>query len=89
MTSREYIEWVAFYQLEPWGYAADNFRAATIAAVIANTARDTKKRRKPFQPADFMPQEPEGTRRRVIDQATLRAKLDTAMFAWGGRKRAK
>lgn len=30
------------------------YRAALIASVVANTARDTKRKREPFQPADFM-----------------------------------
>lgn len=32
-----------------------DFRAALIAAMIANANRDPKKRRKPYQPQDFMP----------------------------------
>lgn len=36
-----------------------NWRAALVAAMVANTVRDTKKRRKPFMPADFMPTQQE------------------------------
>ena len=32
-----------------------NYRAALICAVLANTARDPKKKIKPFEPSDFMP----------------------------------
>ena len=46
---------MAFYRLEPWGFDADNWRAALVAAMVANTVRDPKKRRKPYQPVDFMP----------------------------------
>lgn len=87
MSSAEFTEWAAFYGLEPWGWEADNWRAGMIASVVANTVRDSKKRRKPFQPADFMPKErPDAPHRRAIDQDSLRAKLDSVMLAWGGRK---
>jgi len=43
--------------LEPWGFEADNWRAGLITSMVANTVRDPKKRRKPFLPSDFMPEE--------------------------------
>lgn len=54
--ARELTEWMAFYQLEPFGDARADLRAGTITAMIANVNRDAKKRRKPYQPQDFMPQ---------------------------------
>jgi len=45
-----------YYQLEPFGEERADLRAGIIAATIANTARDPKKRRKPFGPDEFMPQ---------------------------------
>lgn len=35
----------------------EDYRTATVCAVIANCNRDTKKRKKPFTPDDFMPKE--------------------------------
>lgn len=55
MTSREFSEWMAFYRLEPWGTAIDDWRFGMLAAMIANTNRDPKKQRKPFEAQDFMP----------------------------------
>jgi len=32
-----------------------NYRVALLCSIVANTARDPKKKRKPFLPDDFMP----------------------------------
>lgn len=55
MSSRELSEWMAFFQLEPWGCEMEDWRAGMVAATIANVNRDTKKQRKPYEPQDFMP----------------------------------
>lgn len=35
ISSEEFTEWVEYYKVEPWGYEADNWRAAMIASTIA------------------------------------------------------
>ena len=55
MSSRELSEWMAFFSLEPWGTEVEDWRAAMIAATVANGYRDPKRRRKPYEPKDFMP----------------------------------
>ena len=55
ISSRELTEWMAFFSLEPWGTEVEDWRAGLIAATIANANRDPKKRRKPYEPQDFMP----------------------------------
>ena len=55
MSSRELTEWMAFFRLEPWGAEVEDWRTGLIAATIANANRDPKKRRKPYEPQDFMP----------------------------------
>ena len=54
--SRELTEWMAFYKLEPWGTEIEDYRTGVIASTIANANRDSKRKSKPFQPKDFMPQ---------------------------------
>jgi hypothetical protein len=54
--SRELSEWMAYFSLEPWGTEVEDWRAGMIAGTIANVNRDPKKRRRPFEPKDFMPQ---------------------------------
>lgn len=55
MSSREFSEWMAFAELEPFGEERADLRSAIVAAVFANANRDRKKRPRPFAPADFMP----------------------------------
>ena len=56
MTSRELTEWMAFYQLEPFGPERGDLQAGIVASVVANANRDSKKQKKPFTPQDFMPE---------------------------------
>ena len=37
MDGREFSEWLAYYQISPFGYDRTDFNAATIAATIAQT----------------------------------------------------
>lgn len=52
--SREFTEWQAYWQLEPWGDSRGDLRAGMVASTMANLWRgaDTP----PFTPTDFMPQ---------------------------------
>ena len=51
--AHEFAEWMAYMTLEPFGPNRDDLRAGTIAAVIANVNRDSRKRSEPFSPGDF------------------------------------
>ena len=52
--SREYAEWRALYELDPWGEERADLRAGIIASTIANVNRG--KSQKVFSPGDFMPE---------------------------------
>lgn len=51
----EFVEWQAYYQIEPFGHARADLQSATIATLIANAHRDTKKRPKSYSLKDFLP----------------------------------
>ena len=51
--SREYAEWRALYELDPWGEERADLRAGIIASTIANVNRG---KGKSFSPGDFMPE---------------------------------
>ena len=53
MPYREFIEWQAYYTLEPWDEVRADWRAGMLASVYANVNRDPKK--KASKPSDFMP----------------------------------
>jgi len=83
ISSAEFTEWFAFYTLEPWGYEVENWRSGLVAAMVANTARDPKKHRKPYQPEDFMPNmEP----KRPQTWQALKQKAAMAFAALGGKR---
>ena len=53
--SRELAEWLAYAQLEPFGEPRADLRAGIVASTIANTHRDPKVRKRPFEPQEFVP----------------------------------
>ena len=55
MPQAEYLGWVEYYQVEPWGSHFDDVRAGQIAAVVANANRDPARTPTPFKPLDFAP----------------------------------
>jgi hypothetical protein len=56
MSAETWVLWQLYYDLDPWGEERADLRSGMIAAVIAETNRDKKKRRKPYAPKEFMPQ---------------------------------
>lgn len=48
------VEYMASYELDRRGSHYDDLRAGTIASTIANVNRNTKVRKDPFGPLDFM-----------------------------------
>jgi len=55
--SLELSEWMAYYELEPFGYYADFQKHAMVASVIAEVNRNPKKKPTPYEAKDFMPKE--------------------------------
>lgn len=51
--SRELSEWMAYYNLDPWGPERADLRAGTIAATVANCHAA---KGHTFRPSDFIPQ---------------------------------
>ena len=55
--SKLMTEWMAFYNLEPFGYVANLHGHAITASVVAEVNRDSKKKSEPFTAQDFIPTE--------------------------------
>lgn len=85
MPYSEFLEWRAWYEMEPRGEERDDWRAALQSAVLANVHRNTKKKKTPFGPKDFILQferpEAEGEH---SPQAT-RGLVEMLAAAYGGR----
>ena len=86
MSSREFAEWMAYYEIEPFGEERADWRAGMIAATIANIFRDTKKRRKPYKPQDFMPKLEEKREQTWQEQLQIVRMLNAA---FGGKEKKK
>lgn len=57
MDSQELAEWMAFYELEPWGEVRADWRVGNVAALLRNIHRSEDERT--FSPQDFMWKDPE------------------------------
>jgi hypothetical protein len=53
--------------------------------MVANTARDPKRHRKPFQPADFMPDPEPQEEKKALSWEELKAKSSAIFRAFGGK----
>lgn len=88
MSSAEITEWLAFFQLEPFGGERDDLRAGIVAATVANVNRDPKKQKRPYEAGDFMPVFPgfggDGGGRREKSPEELRRKWEMVVAAMGG-----
>ena len=54
ITSAEFVEWLAFYQGEPWGDLRADLQNAALLCLLANANRDAKRRPQAFKVEDFM-----------------------------------
>ena len=84
MSSSEFAEWLAYYTVEPWGFEIENWRSALITSMVANTARDPKKHRKPYQPSDFIP-DLDGEDKQPLSWEALKEKTSMVFASLGGR----
>lgn len=54
ITWKQFLEWEAFAQLEPYDEERADIRAAQIVTTLANINRDRKKRRTAYKISDFL-----------------------------------
>ena len=52
MSSGQFFEWIAFWQLEPWGMASLDYMIAHFKALFVNS--NLKKGKRPFKPEKFL-----------------------------------
>lgn len=55
----ELTHWMAYFELEPFGEAAEWWRHGDRQAFRANTSPYVKRKKPPYKISDFQPQEPE------------------------------
>lgn len=76
MPSSELAEWMAFYEMEPFGPERDNMHSAMICSLLYNANR--AKNQQPLLATDFM-----------LRDLYARREKDTAQFMTGLRSLAK
>lgn len=54
ISSTEFTEWMAFYELEPFGDIIADLRHGTATALLANINRDSKSRPEQYTAEDFI-----------------------------------
>ncbi len=54
ITSAEFVDWCAFYSLEPWGCEVEHWRMGVLASTVANFSGHAKKH---VKPRDFIPRD--------------------------------
>lgn len=89
ISSHDFAEYWAMFQLEPWGLEREDYRAGIVASTVANANRDRKKHPRPYRPEDFVPHvaEREGDDDDELDEDEALAHasgIDAAMAAFGG-----
>lgn len=71
LSSAEFVDWCAFYSLEPWGYDIGNWRMGVLGATVANYSGNVKKA---LKPSDFFPQRPKKLSRKETAEYLKRLK---------------
>jgi hypothetical protein len=86
MSYNEFLDWIAFFNVQPLAGDRADLHAAQVCAVLAEVNRNRKKRRKPFRPADFLPDwwgDRKRSTRDAADPQTLMAKMQALTEGWG------
>lgn len=61
------MEWIAFYQLEPWGCEVEYQRTGILASIVANMFAG---KGKTFEPSDFIPKFGQPVKKQTFAQMT-------------------
>lgn len=73
LSADQFLEYCAYYDLEPWGFPADAWCAGTVSATVANYAGRSRKR-PDAKASDWIPKPRRGKRRQMTEQE-LRARM--------------
>jgi len=82
MSSSEFAEWVAYYQIEPWGETRADLRSGIVASTIANVWRG--KGKKAYSADEFIPDFEKARRatgKQSMQEQIAKARMITAMMS--------
>lgn len=90
ITSAQFAEWLAFYAVEPFGPAREDYRAGVVAAATNGTLPRKATKTRPILPLDWFPELKPRRKRQTADemQKMLRglAARGIGTFTEGGKK---
>jgi len=78
LSGKQFTEWMAYAELEPFGEERADLRMAILASLIANVNRDPKKKSSPYEVSDFMPK---FEKKEPISKEDAIAAIDAMMMA--------
>lgn len=84
VSSREFVEYWAFDQLEPFGPERADINAGIVASTVANSVRNPKKRQRPYSPAEFIPKYGPPEVEEELTPEEFEARIEAAFVAAGG-----
>lgn len=80
ISQRQFVEWMAYYNLNPFGEERADTRAGIVASTVAEVNRNRKKRGKPYGPQDFMIDYGKRRKRQTVADQIKLAEMLTAAF---------
>ncbi|MEZ4714310.1 MAG: DUF4035 domain-containing protein [Caldilineaceae bacterium] len=85
MGQTEFLDWLEYYQVEPFGEVRAEMRMGMLASVLANIHRDSKKKPEAYSPKEFMATYEIGDAPSApLDAKTLLEKVRAINTALGG-----
>jgi hypothetical protein len=89
MSSREFSEWMAYYELEPWGEERADLRQAMTTSAVHNSIQAQTKHPKWTTPEQFMPFSEKAQTPTAEDGAPAPPEvLKDKLMAFAGKRRA-
>lgn len=83
ITAAQFREWLAYFELEPFGPAREDLRAGAIAAAVYNSSLGRKKGSRAIKPSDVFENLRVAQPKQTADQMAQRAKAISR--AMGGK----
>jgi hypothetical protein len=85
ISAEQYLNWLSYYEISPWGYEIENYRSGIIASAIMNVNR-SKKSDKLFTLDDFFPKRNKQIKKQTSDEQLAIAKSYMSLYANRGGK---
>lgn len=83
MNIRQFREWYAYAELEPFGEERADYRSAQVCAMIANANRDRKRKPTPYRVEEFLLKFGDRQTKEKKDWRALKAEMERIAVGYG------